>query len=135
MKSSMLERREKYINSEENQNGSEEQEKHSDTNNTSIKAPDHPRNQILYRPPRTGKTYFTKNTALEIIGLEPDNMDRVSIQKEFETRLKDARIVFTTFHQSMSYEDFIEGIKPVIDQKDDSDEGSNEEIEIGRAHV
>src|SRR5690554_1369553 len=128
MKSSMLERREKYINSEENQNGSEEQEKHSDTNNTSIKDPDHPLNQILYGPPGTGKTYFTKNTALEIIGLEPDNMDRVSIQKEFDKGLKDGRIVFTTFHQSMSYEDFIEGIKPVIDQKDDSDEGSNEEI-------
>ncbi|HTO37484.1 MAG TPA: AAA family ATPase [Brumimicrobium sp.] len=88
----------------------------------------HPLNQILYGPPGTGKTYFTKNTALEIIGLEPDNMDRVSIQKEFDKGLKDGRIVFTTFHQSMSYEDFIEGIKPVIDQKDDSDEGSNEEI-------
>src|SRR5690554_577961 len=86
-----------------------------------------PLNQILYGPPGTGKTYFTKNTALEIIGLELDNMDRVSIQKEFDKGLKDGRIVFTTFHQSMSYEDFIEGIKPVIDQKDDSDEGSNEE--------
>src|SRR5690554_6635397 len=128
MKRNMLERREKYINTEENQSVSEEQEKHSDTNNTSIKDPDHPLNQILYGPPGTGKTYFTKNTALEIIGLEPDNMDRVSIQKEFDKGLKDGRIVFTTFHQSMSYEDFIEGIKPVIDQKDDSDEGSNEEI-------
>src|SRR5690554_846140 len=128
MKRNMLERREKYINTEENQSVSEEQEKHSDTNNTSIKDPDHPLNQILYGPPGTGKTYFTKNTALEIIGLEPDNVDRVSIQKEFDKGLKDGRIVFTTFHQSMSYEDFIEGIKPVIDQKDDSDEGSNEEI-------
>src|SRR5690554_6953644 len=128
MKRSMLERREKYINSEENQNGSEEQEKHSDTNNTSIKDPAHPLNQVLCGHTGTGKTYFTKNTALEIIGLEPDNMDRVSIQKEFDMGLKDGRIVFTTFHQSMSYEDFIEGIKPVIDQKDDSDEGSNEEI-------
>src|SRR5690554_714463 len=127
MKSSMLERREKYINSEENQNGSEEQKIYSDTNITSIKDPEHPLNQILYGPPGTGKTYFTKNTALEIIGLEPDNMDRSSIQKEFDKGLKDGRIVFTTFHQSMSYEDFIEGIKPVIDQKDDSDEGSNEE--------
>src|SRR5690554_4339375 len=127
MKSSTLERREKHINSEENQNGSEEQKIYSDTNITSIKDPAHPLNQVLCGHTGTGKTYFTKNTALEIIGLEPDNMDRSSIQKEFDKGLKDGRIVFTTFHQSMSYEDFIEGIKPVIDQKDDSDEGSNEE--------
>src|SRR5690554_5868076 len=88
----------------------------------------HPLNQILYGPPGTGKTYFTKNTALEIIGFDPENMNRSTIQKEFDNGLKDGRIVFSTFHQSMSYEDFIEGIKPVIAEKDSLEEGSKEDI-------
>ena len=41
--------------------------------------------------------------------------DRTALKEEFE-RLKDeGQIVFTTFHQSMSYEDFVEGIKPKVD--------------------
>ncbi|MFZ4799558.1 MAG: McrB family protein [Bacteroidia bacterium] len=71
-------------------------------------------NQILYGPPGTGKTYNTINKAIEIINPDFDlKQDRKLIKKEFERLLNDGQIVFTTFHQSMSYEDFIEGIKPL----------------------
>lgn len=73
-----------------------------------------PLNLILYGPPGTGKTYHTIDKALEILGYKgPD--DRAEKLKAFK-RYRDLehRIVFTTFHQSMSYEDFVEGIKPVM---------------------
>lgn len=75
-----------------------------------------PLNLILYGPPGTGKTYHTIDKALEILGYKgPD--DRAEKFKAFK-RYRDLehRIVFTTFHQSMSYEDFIEGIKPTLDK-------------------
>lgn len=74
-------------------------------------------NQILYGPPGTGKTYNTINKALEIINdsevLVLDWNDRTKVKELFDKKIKEGQIVFTTFHQNMSYEDFIEGIKPV----------------------
>jgi 5-methylcytosine-specific restriction endonuclease McrBC GTP-binding regulatory subunit McrB len=71
-----------------------------------------PLNQILYGPPGTGKTYNTINKALEIVGFTIKGKKRYELKVEFDNRIKDDQILFTTFHQSMSYEDFIEGIKP-----------------------
>lgn len=73
-------------------------------------------NLILYGPPGTGKTYHTVNKALEI--LEPHTEwttreEAINAFKDYKDNKK--QIVFTTFHQSMSYEDFIEGIKPTLD--------------------
>ncbi|HBF89078.1 MAG TPA: hypothetical protein DDX39_10590 [Bacteroidales bacterium] len=78
-----------------------------------------PLNTILYGPPGTGKTYHTINKAIEIINPNFDfNQSRKLIKDEFERLVNLGQIVFTTFHQSMSYEDFIEGIKPeTIDGK------------------
>ena len=74
-----------------------------------------PLNLILYGPPGTGKTYHTVNKALEILTGTDDH------DEEKFNDLKDrGRIVFTTFHQSMSYEDFIEGIKPKFDKRDNN---------------
>lgn len=75
-------------------------------------------NQILYGPPGTGKTYHTINKALEIIGYDFAGKSRKQIKEEFETRIKRGQIVFTTFHQSLSYEDFIEGLKPIAPKKE-----------------
>jgi len=73
-----------------------------------------PLNIILYGPPGTGKTYNTINRALEIIGKDLNgSKERKPIKDLFDDKLKDGQIVFTTFHQSMTYEDFIEGIKPL----------------------
>ncbi|MFV0189709.1 AAA family ATPase [Empedobacter falsenii] len=70
-------------------------------------------NQILYGPPGTGKTYNTINKAIEIANPEFDlTQDRNTIKQEYNRLVENGQIVFTTFHQSMTYEDFIEGIKP-----------------------
>lgn len=74
---------------------------------------DKPLNKILYGPPGTGKTYSTINHALTLLGISCDNLEREEVKKLFKDQLDKGRIVFTTFHQSMSYEEFVEGIKPI----------------------
>lgn len=75
-------------------------------------------NQILYGPPGTGKTYNTINKALEICGENLHGLSRQNIKERYELKVKEGRIVFTTFHQSMTYEDFVEGIKPIEPEKE-----------------
>nr|WP_251819277.1 AAA family ATPase [Campylobacter jejuni] len=73
-------------------------------------------NQILYGPPGTGKTYHTIDKALEILG---ENLESRNEKKaKFDEYVKNGQIVFTTFHQSYGYEEFVEGIKPRIDSKE-----------------
>jgi 5-methylcytosine-specific restriction endonuclease McrBC GTP-binding regulatory subunit McrB len=107
-------------------------------------------NQILFGPPGTGKTYNTINLAVELAYpnkfyeyKESDNdttEERVDKRKKltdfFRKNLYDSknnlhgRIAFTTFHQSMAYEDFIEGIKP-IDPKESGKEFLVYEVKDG----
>ena len=72
---------------------------------------------ILQGAPGTGKTYSSAEIALRIC--ERDGIDyssRDSIMKAYRTAVKEEQIVFTTFHQSLDYEEFIEGIKPISDE-------------------
>ncbi|MCO5936904.1 AAA family ATPase [Mucilaginibacter sp. RB4R14] len=80
-----------------------------------------PLNQILYGPPGTGKTFHTINKSLEILGVEVENRSRAAIKRDFDDFVKDGRIVFCTFHQSLSYEDFIEGLKPLKPSSETND--------------
>ena len=77
-----------------------------------------PRNQILYGPPGTGKTYNTVIKAMEIINDKKyDSVDDElykDLKKQFDNLKKQGQIAFVTFHQSYSYEEFVEGIKPYI---------------------
>ncbi|EGK8075646.1 AAA domain-containing protein [Campylobacter lari] len=76
-----------------------------------------PLNQILYGPPGTGKTYHTIDKALEILGENLGSRDER--KAKFDEYVKNGQIVFTTFHQSYGYEEFVEGIKPEFDNEKD----------------
>ncbi|CDG56530.1 McrBC restriction endonuclease system, McrB subunit, putative [Campylobacter coli 76339] len=82
-----------------------------------------PLNQILYGPPGTGKTYHTIDKALEILGENLESRDEK--KAKFDEYVKNGQIVFTTFHQNYGYEEFVEGIKPIMD----SEKGNSKEIE------
>jgi hypothetical protein len=80
--------------------------------NTNEKNMDFPLNTILYGPPGTGKTYNTINYSLNALDVDLNGLSRDEIVSVYRDKIDAGEIVFTTFHQSISYEDFIEGIKP-----------------------
>ena len=80
-----------------------------------------PLNRILFGAAGTGKTFHTINHALSIIEnktLESlENEDRTVLKKRFDEYKSQGQIKFVTFHQSFSYEDFVEGIRAETDDK------------------
>lgn len=78
-----------------------------------------PTNLVLYGPPGTGKTYRVIDETIAI--LAPDLLegepDRRVLKARFDALMATGRIVFTTFHQSFSYEDFVEGIRAETDER------------------
>lgn len=71
-------------------------------------------NQILFGPPGTGKTYATIDAALEVLDAEflAGNRDnRVALKARFDELAAAGLVRFVTFHQSFSYEDFVEGLR------------------------
>ncbi len=76
------------------------------------------KNLILYGPPGTGKTYNSVIYAVAICdGKSVDELtDYDAVMARYDELKKAGRIAFTTFHQSYGYEEFIEGIKPIIDE-------------------
>ena len=71
-------------------------------------------NIILQGAPGTGKTYNTAAIALKTLGVtDIDLTDHKAVMKRYDSLLGD-QIFFTTFHQSLDYEDFVEGLKPHV---------------------
>lgn len=89
---------------------------------------DYPKNMILYGPPGTGKTYHTIIYSVAII--EGKDVEKVQDEKiedvkaRYDDYVKKGQISATTFHQSYSYEEFIEGIKPIM-SKENEDGGKD----------
>ena len=84
----------------------------------------HSLNQILYGPPGTGKTWNTVNHALAIIegkrAKDIENEERRLLKQRFDKLKASGQVEMVTFHQNFSYEDFIEGIKPVLGDNSDT---------------
>ncbi|MFA9399351.1 MAG: McrB family protein, partial [Clostridiaceae bacterium] len=82
-------------------------------------------NYIIYGPPGTGKTYNAVNYAVAMIeNNEVETLqveDYRNVKEKFEMFKSQKQIAFTTFHQSFGYEEFIEGIKPRLDNDSNSD--------------
>jgi len=80
-------------------------------------------NVILYGAPGTGKTYSVTDYAMAIIEDRDVKNDALSeeerkiLLKTYKDMTNSGRVVFTTFHQSYSYEDFIQGLRPLLESE------------------
>jgi len=115
----------------ENSNIGEKKMSASETNKDKIAL-----NTILYGPPGTGKTFNTMAYAVAIC--EDKDVEEIkkemkenydSVKQRYDALKDEGRIEFVTFHQSYGYEDFIEGIKPILG--DDDNPGLNYELHPG----
>lgn len=78
----------------------------------------HPLNFICYGAPGTGKTYSTVEYALAIVENREVDLskkspeERKTVVEKYKSLIQSGQVVFTTFHQSYGYEDFIQGLRP-----------------------
>ena len=95
------------------------------------------KNVIFYGPPGTGKTYTTAKRAVEICKTESEKelTDYSEIMKRYNELKKKNRIEFITFHQSYGYEEFIEGIKPIVLNEDDESEDESENNKESKTNI
>ncbi len=80
-------------------------------------------NTVLFGPPGTGKTWEAVSYAVAIIDRKDHaelskSEERKSVKERFEKLKREEQIEFVTFHQNYAYEDFIEGIRPVLNEND-----------------
>ena len=98
----------------------------TDTNNSSkgtwyddvVRTWERRKNVVLYGAPGTGKTYDVPELAVRLcdpafMAAEPSREEIVSRYNQLKT---EKRIAFTTFHQSLDYEEWIEGLRPVVNE-------------------
>ena len=100
-----------------------------------------PLNTILYGPPGTGKTYNSIFYSVGIVDKDRSIIDMIEKKnnnildekiflrfKELkEVKEEERQIEFITFHQSYSYEDFVEGIRPTLATKDNEIKENSED--------
>ena len=73
------------------------------------------KNIILQGAPGTGKTYTTASLAVALCNPSFTELeDHIKVMDEYERLRQEGQIAFCTFHQSMDYEDFVEGVKPEL---------------------
>lgn len=100
------------------------------------------KNIILQGAPGVGKTYITSELALKCLGIDTQNISRKEINELYKENLiqidketgtiKHGNIGFVTFHQSLDYEDFVEGLKPgLVCDNDGNQVGINYKVESG----
>lgn len=80
----------------------------------SVKLLKEKKNIILQGAPGTGKTYTTASVIVEMKREYMPDMSRQEVMEKYNNMVNDCFVEFTTFHQSLDYEDFIEGLKPII---------------------
>lgn len=89
------------------------------------------KNIILQGAPGTGKTYNTAAIAISLIeeklDTKTDYSDHDAVMSKYKIYVNNGQIGFVTFHQSMDYEDFVEGLKPEITETG----GINYKVEEG----
>ncbi len=75
------------------------------------------KNIVMYGAPGTGKTYDVPEIVVRLCdpNFNRSNSSRDALMERYNKLKQDKRIAFTTFHQSMDYEDWIEGLKPVAE--------------------
>lgn len=84
----------------------------------------HALNTIIYGAPGIGKTYSMPNYALAIIEnsqvdlSEKSETERAELVEKYNAYIDKGQVVFTTFHQSYGYEDFIQGLRPDTTKND-----------------
>ncbi|EPA9109051.1 McrB family protein, partial [Acinetobacter nosocomialis] len=120
---------EQYLNANPKKSAMEEFSQHdsitSDDNETKCDKDSliRPLNRILFGAAGTGKTYHTINHSLSILlnktfeELDELYPDRTELKKIFDHYKEIGQIKFITFHQSFSYEDFVEGIRAEANDK------------------
>ena len=96
----------------------------------------HALNTILYGPPGTGKTWHTVNRAVAIVeNREVDEVEqenRSAVKDRFDEYRRAEQVEMVTFHQNTTYEDFVEGIRPVLtDPGDHTATASSEHSNAG----
>jgi len=87
----------------------------------------HALNTIFYGPPGTGKTYLTSQRAVQLIENLSDKElqkqylpeQRAKLKAQFNNYQQQGRVAVLTFHPSFAYEDFVEGIKPFKNERND----------------
>lgn len=102
-----------------------------------------PQNTILYGPSGTGKTYNSIFYSVGIIEKDKNVIDMIENENinisdetkeeifcKFNVLKKEGQIEFVTFHQSYSYEDFVEGIRPILKNNEKDRKESNEEEKV-----
>ena len=75
------------------------------------------KNIILQGAPGTGKTYRIPELVVRLCEPEFDanNATHKELMSVYNRLKEEKRVMFTTFHQSMDYEDWLEGLRPVLE--------------------